>query len=217
MRLWVNKYRPDEFSGFVGQPKALRDIRELLKGWKQGNAVLIYGPPGVGKTLSVELLAREMNHVLLQMNASDTRNKSGIEEFLSDTTRSKALFHEGKMILIDEVDGVSSRDRGAVTSIVKIIKESLFPVFLTANDPWKPKLMPLRNHCKMIRFNRIHSASIEKRLKEICSVEGVMAEDGVLKNLARWSQGDLRSAISDLQIAAYGSDTLTNDDLQTLG
>jgi len=217
MDLWVDKYKPGELSGLIGQPKALQEIADYLMEWEQGKAFFIHGPPGVGKTLAVELLAREKKHVLLQLNASDTRNAKGIEDFLGNASVSKALFHKGKIILIDEVDGISPQDRGAMASIVKIIKNSRFPIFLIANDPWKPKLIPLRSYCKLVRFNRIHSASIEKRLRGVCEKEGIEAEENVLKNLARWSQGDLRSAISDLQIVAYGKKSLKDSDLQILG
>jgi replication factor C large subunit len=217
MELWVSKHKPEELSGIVGQPKAIQEILAFAGRWKPGKAMLIHGPPGVAKTLAVELLAKERKELLLQVNASDTRNASGIDELLGNSSRSRAMFHRGKIILIDEIDGISSRDRGAVTSIIKVIKESSFPIFLIANDPWKPKLMPLRGYCSMLRFNRIHPASIAKRLKEICELEGICAGEDVLKNLARWSQGDMRSAISDLQIIGYGKKPLTSADLQILG
>ncbi|MCK4496906.1 MAG: replication factor C large subunit [Candidatus Aenigmarchaeota archaeon] len=217
MDLWVDKYKPEELSDFLGQPKALQEIADFLREWKPGEALFIHGPAGVGKTLAIELLARERKHLLLQLNASDARNAKDIEGFFGATSVSKALFHGGKIILIDEIDGISPQDRGAVTSIINIIKGSRFPVFLIANDPWKPKLMPLRNYCRLMRFNQIHSASIEKQLKGICEKEGIEAKGDALKNLARWSQGDLRSAISDLQIVAYGKKVLKESDLQILG
>lgn len=217
MELWLDKYKPENLSDLVGQNNAMGEVMTFIREWKPGQALFIHGPAGVGKTLSIELLAKEKGHLLLHLNASDTRNSQGIEDFLGNSTKSKALFHKGKVVLIDEVDGVSSRDRGAVGSIVKVIKESRFPVFVIANDPWKQKLAPLRSYCRLVRFNRIHSASVEKRLKEICKKEGIEDDEGVLKNLARWSQGDIRSAISDLQIAAYGKNRLKDSDLKILG
>lgn len=217
MDLWVDKYKPESVSGLVGQPKAMQEVAGFLKEWKKGKAMFIHGPAGVGKTIAIELLAKERGHLLLRLDASDIRNASGIESFFGNASKSKALFHGGKIMMIDEVDGISSRDRGAVASIVKIMKDSRFPVLVVGNDPWKTKLAPLRNYCTMLRFNKVHSASVEKRLKDICKKEVIEVEENVLKNLARWSQGDLRSAISDLQIVAYGKKSLTNSDLSILG
>ena len=217
MDLWVNKHKPGKLSDVMGQTKALGEISGFLRDWQPGQAMLIHGPTGVGKTLSIELVTKEKGHLLTQLNASDTRSSKGIEEFFGHSSRSKPLFHGGKIILIDEVDGIPGTDRGAVASIIKIIKDSIYPVFLIANDPWKTKLLPLRGYCNMIRFSKVHSASVEKRLKEICKEEGIGVEEGVLKSLARWSNGDLRSAISDLQIAAYGKEKLTDKDLKMLG
>ncbi len=216
MELWAEKYKPEKLEGVVGQKKAILETMEWLKKWKPGNALLFCGSPGVGKSLVVEILAKERELDLIQLNASDERNPEKIENFMQ-TTKTKALFRKGKIILIDEVDGISGHERGGVGAVVKLIKESMFPVFLVANDPWASKLRPLRPHVKMIKFHKVPTPSIAKRLKEILGKEGVEAGPEVLKNLARWSQGDLRSAINDLQTISQGKTGLKAKDLETLG
>jgi replication factor C large subunit len=90
-------------------------------------------------------------------------------------------------------------------------------MILSANDPWKPKLRPLRQYCTMVKFNRIPYPSIAKRLREIAKIEKVAAEDSVLKDLARWASGDMRSALLDLQMLSAGRDSVTERDLEALG
>jgi replication factor C large subunit len=217
MELWVDKYMPRKLSELAGQGKAVRETVGFFESWRPGLACFIHGPPGVGKTLTVETLARERGLTLLRMNASDSRNAREIESRLSDASRSRDLFGSGKIILIDEADGISGRERGAVGSIVKIIKESAFPVFVIANDPWKPKMAPLRSACRVIRFSKVMTPSIEKRLREISSLEGIEVEEAVFKSLSRFAHGDLRSAISDLQIVSHGRKKVTSPDLGILG
>jgi replication factor C large subunit len=217
VQLWTDKHKPTTLEGISGQGKTVKEVQAWLASWKAGSALFIHGPPGIGKTLLVETLARERDCMLVQLDASDERNKKSMEEFISLNSKSLSLFHKGKMILIDEADGISGRDRGAVPSVVKLIKESAFPVFIIANDPWKQKLKPLRNQCKMIRMDKVRTPSIEKRLREICEAEGLEHSGDSLRNLSRWAQGDMRSAITDMQMVCGGSTCITDEDMESLG
>ncbi len=215
--LWTEKYIPKTPGEIIGQKKPIGEALSYLQGWKPGKALLFYGPPGTGKSLLVEILTQERGFQLLRMNASDKRTASEVESVMGEASKQMPLFHKGKIILLDELDGIAGGDRGAVGAIVKLVKTSMFPVFLIANDPWKPKLLPLRSHCKFLRFSKVNSLSIAKKLGEICQEEGIEAGPDVLKSLARWSQGDMRSAILDLQNLSQGRKNLKVKDLDALG
>ncbi|TDA32177.1 MAG: replication factor C large subunit, partial [Hadesarchaea archaeon] len=74
---WSEKYRPRRLSEVVGQKAALQKVREWVEGWRRGappkRALLLYGPPGSGKTTVAQALAQEMGWDLIQLNASDQR------------------------------------------------------------------------------------------------------------------------------------------------
>ncbi len=218
MQLWTEKYAPDLPEGIVGQGKAVSEAMGWLSGWRKGKALFLHGPPGSGKTLLAEAIARQGNLQLIRMNASDKRTSDGIESLLSDASRTHSMFHMGKLILIDEVDGISGRsDRGGIPSIIRIIKDSSFPVIVIANDAWSTKLSPLRKVSSLVKFSKVMRPSIEKRLKEICREEGIGFDEDAIKGLARWSQGDMRSAIFDLQIVSMGRKSLKSADMEGLG
>ena len=124
MQLWTDKYRPEKVEDIISQKKASLEALGFLENWKQGEALLFTGSPGVGKTLMAETLALEKGFHLLAFNASDKRSAEHIETNLLQSTKVHSLFSKGKIILIDEVDGLSSGDRGGAASIVKVIKES---------------------------------------------------------------------------------------------
>jgi DNA polymerase III delta prime subunit len=65
------------------QPVYLRKKEKPMND-PNSRAMLIHGPPGVGKTTTVRLLARNLNFDVLELNASDTRNKEAIERMLGE-------------------------------------------------------------------------------------------------------------------------------------
>jgi replication factor C large subunit len=217
MELWVDKYKPKNSKDMLSQASAVNEVAGWLAQWKPGKALFLSGPPGTGKTLMAEVMAKERGWMLAQVNASDERNAEAIETSLYEVSKNLPLFHAGKIILIDEIDGISSGDRGGIAAIVKIVRESRFPVIIAANDPYLPKLSPLRQYSKIVRLSKIDVRSIEKRLREICEKEGIKAEGDVLKNLARWSSGDIRSAINDLQMMCEGRKEISEKDFDALG
>ena len=129
MTSWTDKYMPKKLAEVVGQ-KRVTDFENWFNNWKAGGkAALLWGKTGSGKTTVVYALAREKNLELIEINASDVRNAQGIEETIGHSTKQMSLFNRKKIILIDEVDGISGRsDKGGVGALVKVIKESKFPV-----------------------------------------------------------------------------------------
>lgn len=216
MELWTEKYRPRSLAEMAGQQKTISTATAWLEQWRPGRALFLHGRPGAGKTMLAELLAQERQWELMQLNASDQRRPEEIAKVI-EAMKTRSLWGRGKLILLDEVDGLGQQDRGAVAAIIELIRTSRYPVILTANDPWDRKLVPLRGHCDLVRVPAVPSPSIAKRLREICMKEGIEADDSALKALARWAQGDMRSAVSDLQTAAAGNARLEEKDLEILG
>jgi replication factor C large subunit len=154
---WTEKYAPKKVSEVVNQKKAIERFLNWYKSWKPGKkAALFHGPPGTGKTCLIEAFGREKNLEVIEMNASDFRTAKQIREVIGQAMRQKSLFKKGKIFMIDEIDGLASEDRGGTGEIIKIIKESHYPIVLTANNPWDPKLRSLRTYCQLIQFGRVH-------------------------------------------------------------
>ncbi|MEM4353186.1 MAG: replication factor C large subunit [Candidatus Caldarchaeum sp.] len=211
--LWTEKYRPSKISEIAGNKDAVAEFMEWIEGWlkrrQSKKAALLYGPAGVGKTSLVHAYAKEHGWEVIEMNASDFRTRENVERIVGAASSQDSITAaKGKVILIDEVDGIEARaDAGAVQTLVQIVAESHVPIVMVANDPWDPKLAPLREICQMIQFRRIPKPTVAAHIKKITMAEGLKIPEEKIKEIAENSDGDLRSAINDLQIYASALDT----------
>jgi replication factor C large subunit len=219
MKPWVQKYQPKKLNDIIGQSKAITEVYNFWRGFKNSRkkAALLYGPPGCGKTSLIHALAEQEALEVVEINASDFRNKDQIEKILKPATQQVSIFGARKIILVDEVDGMSGqKDRGGVKAIIEIIKKTKFPIIMTANDAWSAKLKTLRNYCNLISLGKLEYISITKYLMRICEKEDVQFEELALKKMAMSCDGDMRAAINDLQVMASDG-KVTNSDLTIWG
>ncbi|MBI2107404.1 AAA family ATPase [Candidatus Woesearchaeota archaeon] len=205
--LLIDKYKPVSTSEIFGQDKAIAELKKHIISKKP---VIILGKSGTGKTSSVYALANEMNYEIVESNSSNIRNKDGIINFLGSASLQQSLFYNGKLILIDEVDGIAGNaDRGGVSAITEIIKKSPFPVILTCNDNQSKNFSSLKKLCKIINFEPPSYNVLFEFLKDISTKENLGIKEDLLKSLAIKSNGDARAALLDLEFFRYGdfSDT----------
>ncbi len=221
--LWVEKYRPKKIADVIGNEEAKTAFVDWLQSKRRAKkAVLLYGPPGVGKTTLVNAAATEFGFRVIEMNASDTRSEKAICKVAGPATAFVALDtfsteSKGNVLFMDEVDGIAgNEDRGGVSTILRIIEESQIPVIMAANDPDLDKLRPLKKVSALVRFHQVRIPLIITMLKKICHQEHVNAEFEALERIAENSRGDVRSAINDLQSLAEATKTLKLQDTVVL-
>lgn len=221
--LWTEKYRPKTTEEITVNGLRAKELLTWVKAWMksipQRRAVLLYGPPGTGKTASVYAIANQLNIDLLEVNASDKRNAEQIKNIVGTAAVQTSLFSSKiRLILIDEVDGIAgNEDRGGINELCKIIKSSLNPIIMTANDPWSPHLRGVRELSLLVQYRRAASASIVSILKGICRSEGIDFEEEALGKIAAASGGDIRSAINDLQFFGEGVKKLRVEEITYYG
>jgi replication factor C large subunit len=221
--LWVEKYRPKKTDDVIGNEEAKAAFVEWLKNKRRSKkAVLLYGPPGVGKTTLVNAAANEFGFKVIEMNASDTRSEKAISQVAGRAASFVGLDvfsaeSKGNVLFMDEVDGIAgNEDRGGVSAIVRVVEESRIPIVMAANDPDLEKLRPLKKVSALIRFHKVRIPLIIAMLQEICRKEHIKAEFEALERIAENSGGDVRSAINDLQSLADTEKTLTLQDTVVL-
>ena len=93
------------------------------------------------------------NLEIIEINASDTRNKDSINSLIGASIGQQSLFFKGKLILIDEIDGLSgTKDRGGAQALLKIIENSPYPVIMTCNEIESDKLKAIKKKSELVEF-----------------------------------------------------------------
>lgn len=216
---WIKKYLPKNTNDVIGQNKAIEELKLFVSEYGKGkckDCAILYGGIGSGKSSTVVALCSELGYELVEMNSSDFRNKDKIEGFIGVAMKQRSLFFSSKIILVDEIDGLSgTKDRGGIQTLQKLIKQSAFPIICTANDPYNKKLKSLRKESMLIEFHTLDYRSIANRLKFILENENCDYNEDSLKSIARKCGGDMRAAINDLQTATNsGNNKLTKESIE---
>ncbi|MBL7160163.1 MAG: hypothetical protein ISS95_01230 [Candidatus Aenigmarchaeota archaeon] len=184
---FIDKYKPTKSIQILGQYQALNKILQYIRGWKKGRAAMIFGQSGAGKTAALHSIAKENNMEIIEMDTVE-----GIESILP-AIKQYSLFRRKKLIIIE------SADRMKPSSVMGVVKESIFPVFLIVENPYISKLKTIRHYCDIVEFKKVPVFLIERRLAEINEKEGLKYPAHVIKNIAESSEGNMRAAILDLE------------------
>ena len=239
-RLWTVKYAPTTTSMICGNKIQVDKLQAWLRAWpsnlrtqfrKAGRdgfgvyrAVMIHGPPGIGKTTAAHLAVKLEGYDVVESNASDTRSKKLVETGLKgvlDTTSLLGYFAGGgkkvetekkKLALImDEVDGMSAGDRGGVGALAAACKKTTIPIILICNDRRLPKMKPFDNVTFDLQFKKPTVDQIRSRIMTICYREGLKIPINVINSLIEGSRADIRQVINMLSTAKLNQDAMDFD------
>jgi len=205
---WTEKYRPKYFMDLKGQETPVGILKDFLRAFnyskigKGKKAIILHGPPGTGKTSMAYVAATEKGSEIFELNASDLRNREKLREVLRPATKQKSLIKKGKIILVDEVDGISTTDRGGISELLTLIDSTAYPIIITANNIWNKKFAPLRKKSEIVQLKEVDYKTIKNILIDILRKEKKFIPQDVLTNLSIKAKGDLRAAINDIQTAS---------------
>ena len=113
----------------------VKNIKNILIDFEKNKTTLtlkrgiyIYGNPGCGKTEFILNIIKELEYDIIKYDAGDIRNKSIIETIAKHNMGDKniiSLFHQKAKpitIVMDEIDGMNSGDKGGINSLIKLIR-----------------------------------------------------------------------------------------------
>lgn len=243
---WTEKYRPTTLKQIVGNRKTVQQLIHWAKQWQtqipKKKAVILSGKPGIGKTSCAYALANDLQWIPIELNTSDARNEQRIKAVATAGATHQTFDNQGqyittasggrKLIILDEADNLYERikgnaasssdysDRGGKRTIIQTIKQTHQPIILIVNDYYqliKGSGAVLKSLALHLKWYPPFPNEIQHMLKRICSKEGISANQTVLQQISKQCNGDLRSAVRDLQSICVNKTKITKDDVSVLG
>lgn len=200
-----------KISEFVGNENSRKKVVEWLVKWSDGSKpLLLVGPPGVGKTSFVHALSREFDIDLIELNASDTRNKNLLAQVIFPIFSNASLTGKNFLLFLDEIDGISNReDSGGLDFMLDLFKEPSIRVVMAANKS-NEAIKKISKVSKTITFSPIPPRLSMLYLNRILRLQNssMKLEDRIA--LVRNCFGDIRSLLNAAQVMKAGYTTTKN-------
>ncbi len=243
-RVLARKYRPATFAEMIGQEALVRTLSNAFASGRIAHAFVLTGVRGVGKTTTARIIARALNcvgpdgnggptispcgvcthcmaiaedrHVdVLEMDAASRTGVGDIRELL-DGVRYKPVSARYKVYILDEVHMLSTP---AFNALLKTLEEPPPDVkFIFATTEIRKVPVTVLSRCQRFDLKRIELGELASYLGNIATREGIEAEPGALRLLARAAEGSARDALSllDRAIALGGSEKVVEAEVSEM-
>ncbi|MAT48271.1 MAG: replication factor C small subunit, partial [Euryarchaeota archaeon] len=177
--------------------------------------LMLAGPPGTGKTTAAMALTRdiygeEFRNNLLEMNASDERKLESIRTKVKNFARTSPYGNAPfKIIFLDEADALTNDAQGALRRIME--QHAATCRFILSCNYSSKIIEPIQSRCAVFRFRPLANDQVETQIKFVAESEEVELDQDACEAIVRVSLGDLRKAITALQVAAAVNKKVTRE------
>jgi len=227
--LWIEKYRPHSFGEIIGQEKAVERLNQAAATMAVPHLILA-GPPGTGKSVSTECLARALyqDHAEENLTVIPTSDLFSLgKKFLESEERYTHLYRAEESVLSNfkriireysslkpldaefklmAFEGASSLPREAQQALRRIMERSSRTCrFIYCTSHPSAIIPAIASRCLPIFFPPITDSRVESHLRAICAQEcnsGGTGPEDIIGLLLAAGHGGLRKAVMLLQVAA---------------
>ena len=200
--LWVEKYRSQNLSTYVGNEQIKGTISKYLEQNDIQNFIF-YGPAGTGKTTLAKLIVNNLNCDYLYINASDERGIDTIRDKVQGFS-SVASFKPLKVVILDEADFLTIQAQASLRNIIETYSRTT-RFILTCN--YVERIIdPLQSRCQVLKIVPPSKQEIAYHIIDILKKENVGMGADDLKLVINQFYPDVRKMLNSLQMSVAGDE-----------
>ena len=201
----ADRVRPESFDDIAGQAHLFGPNGILRRMVSRGviPSMIFFGPPGCGKTTAANVIAKASGKTLHKLNAT-TASLSDIRDVVRDTDG--LLGADGVLLYLDEIQYFNKKQQQSLLEYLEDGRITL--IASTTENPYYYIYDALLSRCSVFEFKHVSPADISLRLKNILAKHypNLRLDDGVLDDIAHAAGGDVRRALTMLEVAEGSAD-----------
>jgi putative ATPase len=200
----AERMRPERLEDFAGQEHILgpgKPLRQQIERDDLGS-IILWGPPGVGKTTLAKIVARMTRCEFIPFSAV----LSGIKEIKAVMADAEKIRRMGRrtILFVDEIHRFNKAQQDAFLPYVE--RGDIILIGATTENPSFEVISALLSRSRVYALRALEPAEIQGLLRRALPVVGMEADDHLLEQIAIYANGDARTAYNTLEAAAAASE-----------
>jgi len=225
-----------DFNAILGRIDKVIKFKQILQDFNEHKTdlsvkrgIYVYGAPGCGKTEFVTRILNEMRYDIIRYDAGDIRNKTVIDTITKHNMSDQSVMSifeklpKRIVIVMDEIDGMNTGDKGGITSLIKLIRPkktkkqktedyTLNPIICIGNYEMDKKIKEIMKVCHIIEL----CAPTIPQMRALVGTVMPEIEPDISDKITAFTQRDIRKLMTVCNIYDKDKTIINNDVLDTI-